>query len=167
MSMEEHQSIKGELTLVAIAADGRVLERRVVRNLITRGGKRLLAELLAGTLDGGLDLSIAVGSGGQEVNVEDTKLSEPAEEVAVEERSIQHEPDGGVRLRVSAKLPRRASGKEVTGLREAGIVVRRVGARRGDDETALAWPLLFNRVRFDVISRAANVELLFAWDITF
>ena len=60
MSMGEHQGIEGVLTIVARDVDGAVLERRVVRNLITRGGKRLLAELLAGSLDGGLDLGQSI-----------------------------------------------------------------------------------------------------------
>ncbi len=164
MSLHETASIRGELHLQVIGPGGEVVERRRVHNLITRGGKTLLARMITGALDGGVKLEIAVGVGTRAPANSDTELVKKVE-AAPAEAKIVTLSDGAVQARVTARIERKPDAREVTPLTEAGILVRPLVEPKGEDEAA-EWPLLFNRVTFDVINRAGNTEILLAWDIT-
>ncbi len=160
MIKTEHQGISGVLTTVVYASDGRVVARRVTPNLITLTGKRLLAQLLTGGVEGKLELTMGVGSGTRQPAVSDTALDELVSEVPAALDRIE-DVDGAVCIRVRASLPASKS-KQAVELHEAGIFIRIATPKGGDSQA----PTLFNRVLFDVLSWSSSTSMLLAWDIT-
>ncbi|MGB1013011.1 MAG: hypothetical protein ACPG4T_02670 [Nannocystaceae bacterium] len=158
---EHHEGISGQLTMTVCARSGEVLARQVAPNLITLAGKRLLARLLTGGIDGRIELSMVVGAGSRAPAVTDTALEEPVEEVPAQLDQIE-DVGKAVRIRVRATLPQRDQ-KKVLQLREAGILVRALSSSGREGKP---WPLLFNRVTFDVLSRNNRTSIMLAWDIT-
>jgi hypothetical protein len=157
MPPSEHTSIQGLLTLELRDADGALVERRQVRNLITAGGKVLLARLLGGKTSGAVTIAIAVGRNNDPADVKQTKLGDKAAEAAADMNEPVVEADR-VRANVRATIPQGGDPTVVLPLTEAGILVR-VGADPAG--------VLFNRVTFPVISKGSTMSLLLSWDLTF
>lgn len=161
MDLREKPQLDGVLTLELVLADGTVVERRRVHNLITTAGRALLARLLMGKVDAlPTHWGIVVGQGVEPARPADTGLHERldmAEDTAPRVEVVADEGGpGSVRATVSATLPPPAPGV-VQPLTEAGIQIT-VGNEP---------PVLFNRVRFEPITRGDNMRLKLTWEISF
>ena len=161
MNLRETQQLDGVLTLELVRADGTLVERRRVHNLITTAGRALLAQLLMGRLDAlPTRWEIVVGRGLAPARPADTALGERLDQAEDAAPRVEVTPDeagpGTVRATVSATLPPPAPGV-VQPLTEAGIQIT-VGR---------APPVLFNRVRFEPITRGDNMSLKLTWEISF
>lgn len=156
MSLSEHPSIEGVLTLELRDQDGALLERRVVHNLITNSGKGLLARLLGGKTNGAVALSIGVGKVATAAAPGDDRLGE---QLAAAKADMSDPIIGvaGVKVTVKATIVDGGKIDQPLPLTEAGILVK-VG--EGPD-------VLFNRVTFPVINKGPNISLLLSWDLTF
>lgn len=157
MPPSEHTSIQGILTLELRDHGGALVERRQVKNLITTGGKVLLARLIGGKTSGAVTIAIAVGRDGGAPAIDQLKLGDKATEAPAEMNEPVIEGDR-VRANVRATIPQGGDPNVVLPLTEAGILVR-VGADPNG--------VLFNRVTFPVISKGSTMSLLLSWDLTF
>lgn len=161
MNLGERQGLTGVLTIELVDTGGAVVERRRVQNLITRSGKKLLADLLMGKADAlPSGWAIVVGTGESPARPADTALLKPAAEAEAEAPRVEVVEEGGqsaVRATVIATLPAPASSDPPQPLAEAGIRINQ-GERA---ET------LFNRVTFAQVNRGPNMVLRLTWEITF
>jgi hypothetical protein len=164
MQMKEHQAVNGVLTIVVRDAAGRPVDERRVHNLVTKGGRKLLADLLMGKADAVPSRwSIALGSGTDAPTPGDVGLKTPVSNAQVEIDSPKVElidnSDGTstVRGTVSGTLPAPTTAA-ATPLTEAGIQV----GKKGSD----TWTL-FNRVVFPVVSWGTGMSMTLNWEITF
>jgi hypothetical protein len=153
MSGQERHAMTGRLTLVAYDA-GREVDRREVKNLITNGGRHLVAELFTGRLQVAPKLFIAVGDGDTAAAVGDAKLGH---EVARAEAQPDVKTVETNTVTVIATLKASGSG-EVQALKEAGIVFQ-LGANRAE--------VLYNRVTFPVVSKTPTMDLTLSWEVVF
>lgn len=161
MSFSDHQSITGVLHITLRDERGAVVEERRVKNLITRDGKLLLANLFTGKLDAGVSLAIAVGSSATAPAETDSKLGahvDAAPALVVEIKPFESDAGWRVRAVVSATLKAVPGDLSVKQLQEAGIQVL--------SKAPNLPPVLFNHVTFPVISKGGNVEMTLSWEIT-
>lgn len=147
MGNGERHEMKGTLTLELRAPDGALVERRVARNLITDGGRSLVADLFAGAV-GERKLYIAVGTGSAPPAAADSELTSSvrAQATSIAVRNV---------ATVHATFLPTGSGDPVP-ITEAGIVIE-VGQRKA----------LYNRVTFEVVNKAANMQLTLSWEVVF
>jgi hypothetical protein len=148
MGNGERHDMKGTLTLELRDAAGALVEKRVVRNLITDDGRHLVADLFAGKIVGVPQLFIAVGTSNAPPAATDKALAQVA-------RAQASATVAGNVTTVQATLPPAGSGNAVP-LTEAGIVIE-VGDRKA----------LYNRVIFEVVNKAPNMQLTLSWEVVF
>lgn len=161
MNGKEKQGMNGVLTLELLNLDGSLMERRRVPNLITTAGRRLVAELLMGRVNGlPIKWAIIVGTdttapapGDTEMREQKAEAIDPAPKVEVIDPG-----DGSslVRATVTATLPA-LTDATVQPLTTAGIQIT-LG------ETT---KILFNRVRFEEVNRGSNMVMKMTWEISF
>jgi hypothetical protein len=154
MSGREQHAMTGRLTLVVRDDQRREIDRREVKNLITNGGRNLVAELFSGKLQAAPALFIAVGDSDEAAAVTDVALKH---EVA---RAEAHAGVGDAKtnvVTVVATLPAVGSGS-VLSLKEAGIVIQ-LGQSHA--------PVLYNRVTFPVVSKSPTMDITLSWEVVF
>lgn len=149
--MHDTQTMAGTLTLLLHDASGRVVARREVHNLVTQAGRNLVAELFAGKRVGAVKARLVVGTDGKPASVEDDRLPGEIDGVDVGEQHVRVE---GARVTLTGRLPERESSQA---LREAGIRIA-VGAEPS---------VLYNRVVFEVVNKAPNMQMTLAWSVDF
>lgn len=163
MILGERQDIHGVLTMELQDAGGVVLERRRVPNLITRAGRKLLADLLLARAGISVPVKyrIAVGTGRTPAKPEDTKLEkrEEASETLPPEVTVDAATDS-VRATIRATIPVPKEDK-VTPLTESGIEMDCAMGAGGIVTT------LFNRVTFAEVNRGPGMTLTLSWEISF
>jgi len=150
MSAHERQGMSGRLRLVASDAGHEVL-RRDVQNLITQGGRTLVAKFFTGLVQAAPRLHIAVGRGTTPQAPGDTRLEL---ELARAEARVAVAA-GAPTATVTAVLPA-TGGSEVQAIHEAGVVIT-----VGDTE------VLYNRVVFPVVHKSPTMELTLSWEVEF
>ncbi|MCP3166503.1 hypothetical protein [Myxococcus qinghaiensis] len=161
MNGKEKQGMNGVLTLELLNLDGSLMERRRVPNLITTAGKRLVAELLMGRVNGlPVNWSIVVGTGTAAPSTDDIALQDLAAEAVDPAPRVEVIDQGDnpslVRAKVAATLPA-LTDATVQPLTEAGIQVT-----LGENTK-----ILFNRVRFEEVNRGSNMIMNMTWEISF
>jgi len=161
MSVCEYQELIGILTIVAHDGNGKLLWQQQFRNLITSGGKRLLASLLIGTSELPTQWDMVVGSGTQPADVADTALQQLVERAPCSRTRMRVDASSlngaaKVGLHLEATLPTGNSADPPQTLSEAGILV-----------TVGSTQTLFNRVTFDAVNRIPAISITLAWDILF
>lgn len=92
-----------------------------------------------------------VGTEGKPPSIEDDRLTGEIDGVDLGESSVQVE---GARVTLTGRLPEREAGQP---LREAGIQIA-VGADK---------PVLYNRVVFEVVNKAPNMQMTLTWSVNF
>ncbi|GAA5787150.1 hypothetical protein GCM10007860_33650 [Chitiniphilus shinanonensis] len=160
-ALREVNGLGGVLGIVVRDLDGRIVEERRVKNLITTAGRVALAQLMTGGASPGR-LQIAVGGSGKETAPEQTALLDPldiadATVPALGAAPPEDEAPPRVKATVQATLPARGSAGEVQALQEAGIVIT-----LSNQQT-----VLYNRVTFPPINRSGNLELTLTWEVIF
>ena len=137
--------LKGRVTITARDADGRVVERREVDNLVTLAGRNLVRDLLIGT--GGVDLShVAVGTNSDATVEGDRDMGAEVARLEITQREAQ---SGAVFVR--HYLPStEANGVD---LAEAGIF------------TASSGGIMFARTTHAAISKTSSVSITYEWTI--
>ena len=164
MILREKQAIGGVLTLELRNAGGAIVERRRVHNLITRAGRKLLADLLMGR--GGISVPvqyrIAVGTGKSPESANDEQLEArvDASETLPPEVVVVAETDS-VRATVTGTLEK-LNEDTVQPLTEAGIEIDCATGEEGGIATTL-----FNRVTFAEVNRGPGMTLTLSWEISF
>jgi hypothetical protein len=158
MMLGEKQGVSGVLTIEVRDASGALLAQRRVENLVTQGGKKLLADLLMGKVTAPPSAwGIVVGTGTAKPQPENAALGALVDRAAAAgEVAIVTTTEAVVRVTVKATLPTRPASAPTQALTEAGIVVA-----CGATET------LFNRVVFDTVNRGATMVMNLAWEISF
>ena len=163
MILGEKQVIDGVLTLELRDARGAIVERRRVHNLITRAGRKLLADLLMARAGISVPMKyrIAVGTGSSPAKAGDTQLEArvDASETLPPEVKVQAETDTVVAT-IQATLPKLNEDK-VQPLTESGIEIDCAMGGGGMATT------LFNRVTFAEVNRGPGMTLTLSWEITF
>lgn len=157
MGNSERQGMKGRLTLVLRDELGRVVEQRVVDNLITDAGRGFVARYFTGVLQGAPKLFIAVGTGKK--GGATTTNPPAATDTALSQQVDRAEATVAVKdnvATVTATL-RAAGGGAVQPLEEAGIQIELSGQP----------PVLYNRVTFAVVNKSPNMEMTLSWEVTF
>jgi hypothetical protein len=149
--MHDTQTMAGVLSLILHDPSGRVMARREVHNLVTDAGRALVAELFAGKRIGALRARLVVGTGATPPSADNTKLEGEVDYVDVTESHIRV---AGPRVSLTERLPER---EQVQALREAGISLA-----IGTDP-----PVLYNRVVFDVVNKAPNMQMTLTWNVDF
>lgn len=153
-SRAEELGMEGIVEAVLRDRQGRPLDRRRTKNLITSAGRRLLAEALFGRA-GEVTLEIAVGSGKSPPRVDDRALVAMLGRSRVREPAVVDVEGGRVRVVLRAEIPE-VAGAEAQEIREAGLLVSVDGGP----------PVLFNRALFPALTRTAGVDLDLSWEIT-
>lgn len=149
--MHATQPMAGTLSLTLHDRDGRVLARRRVDNLVTDAGRNLVAGLFAGKRIGSLKAFLVVGTGDAPPNPADTALAQQVDSVDVTDPHISV---AGARVTLSERLLEREA---TQALREAGIALSIGGGPR----------VLYNRVVFDVVNKAPNMQMTLTWSVDF
>jgi hypothetical protein len=153
MPLTENNGLSGRLRIVVRDAEGRVVDERLVDNLITDAGRQLLARLFAGQAQAN-ELRIAAGTNGEAQGADQATIAVVADaraSVAIDDPVR----DGRALARVVATLP--ASGDpNPQAIAEAGIVIVLPDRR-----------VVYNRVTFPVVNRAGNLEMTFTWEVSF
>lgn len=149
--MHATQSMAGTLTITLHDRSGRVLAEHRVHNLVTDAGRSLVAGMFAGKRLGPLKASLVVGAGAQPASPADTRLHSEVDRVTVGDEHIRL---AGPRVGLTARIPERDANHA---LREAGICLA-VGAEP---------EVLYNRVVFDVINKAPNMQMTLTWSVDF
>jgi hypothetical protein len=175
MSLADRMPIAGRLTLTLTDADGRVVEERRVKNLITLKGRAFLARSFAGLGATSVDMSMVLGTSAVAPALTDevgTTPSAPgvsegigdarwALEAQIVEAPSVVENNGDVPevvVRLTATFPGGSGSAEHT-LREAGIVL--LTGPQGADRT------LFNRAVFEPITKTERLSLTVGWELVF
>ena len=155
MAIREQARIRGVLNLTVIGEDGAVLERRRIDNLITKLGRRLLAELLTGGHSAvASTLQLAAGLGDNDPTIDDSSLESESMRVNAVSGDVEYEEEEqAIVVRIHATLPE----GEAHALKEAGIYIR----PNGDTPATL-----FNRATFPVINKGENMSVAVTWEIT-
>lgn len=157
MPRSEHSTIQGVLTLELRDGGGALVEACTVHNLVTSGGKSLLARLLAGNAPGAVGLVIGVGEGKKGPAASDVALESKVAEAEATITDPAVDADH-VRVIVEANVTAGGTDDKPLALTEAGILIR-----IGNDKIGV----LFNRVTFPVINKGPNMTLLLSWELTF
>jgi hypothetical protein len=154
----EYNQMHGRLTLCLTDRHGRIVHKTHHGNRIVTSGRDLVAKLFAGQIPGlppTVVTHMAVGTDGSEPADADTALRAeiaPRKPVGVEYSKIT---EGGVE-RVRARLTSVFDAGEANGpLREAGIF------------TAQSAGVMYNRVKFETVTKSADFKLTLIWDIVF
>jgi hypothetical protein len=158
--MKDLMGMTGRLTLVLRDGDGTVVLEQVQDNRIVSSGRRLVAEMFAGTTTGGPRLPvsrIAVGEGSTEPADGDTALV-AARGAARPISKVEYLPvttDGvaRVRVRLTALLDFGDANNPAVPLREAGLF---------NDAG-----VLYSRVTFQPVTKTDTFQLTLIWDIDF
>jgi len=163
MILGEKQVINGVLTLELRDARGAVVEQRRVHNLITRAGRKLLADLLMARAGISVPVKyrIAVGTGSTPASARDTQLEARVDATETLPPEIKMQPKNDLVLAtVQATLPKLNEDK-VQPLTEAGI---EIDCAMGGGGLATK---LFNRVTFAEVNRGPGMTLTLSWEISF
>ena len=173
MSLSDRMPIAGRLTLTLTDPEGRVVEERRVKNLITLKGRAFLARSFAGLGATNVDMSMVLGTSADAPALTD-ELGPPvtpgeSEGVAVPRWALEApiveaptvvENSGAVPeyvVRLTATFPSGSGSTEHT-LREAGIVVV---TGISNERT------LFNRAVFEPITKTERLSLTVGWELVF
>jgi hypothetical protein len=170
MSLADRMPIAGRLTLTLTDVDGRVVEQRRVKNLITLNGRAFLAKSFAGLGATSVDMSMVLGISDIAPTIHDDVSTVPdtfppgarrwaLEEPIVEEPALVENsgatPEWVVRL--TATFPG-GDESEAHALCEAGIVlINGVNNER----------TLFNRAVFEPITKTKRLSLTVGWELVF
>jgi len=156
--MIERNEMHGALTLCMTNREGRVVHETSHRNRIVTTGRDLVAKLFGAQVPGVPPAAVthmALGTDGTDPTDADTALRAeiaPRKPVKVEYSRIA---EGGVE-RVRARLTSVFDSGEANGpLREAGIF------------TAATGGVMYNRVKFDTVTKTADFKLTLIWDVVF
>ena len=156
--MTENNEMHGALTLCMTDQQGRVVHQTRHRNRIVTTGRDLVAKLFAAQVAGVPPTAVthmALGTDGADPADSDTALRaeiSPRKPVGVEYSKIT---EGGVE-RVRARLTSVFDSGEANGpLREAGVF------------TAASGGIMYNRVKFDTVTKTADFKLTLIWDVVF
>lgn len=149
--MHDTQPMAGILSLTLHDLSGRIVADRHVHNLVTDAGRNFVAQLFAGKQVGTLKATLVVGTGDAPPSPADTKLGKQTDAVDVTE---QHISVAGARVTLSERLGERDA---TQALREAGITLSVAGG----------VPVLYNRVVFDVVNKAPNMQMTLTWSVDF
>jgi hypothetical protein len=152
MASNERHDLRGVLTVELRDPDGCVVDRRVIKNLITDGGRAAVARLFSAEVPTTPELFIAVGTGTAAAATSDTSVVEVARGAATTAASKNV-------ATVQAVFPATGAGATQP-LTEAGIILRLPGAPKNEE-------VLYNRVTFDVVNKAANMEMSLSWEVIF
>jgi hypothetical protein len=162
MDSERH-TISGRCTLVTRGPDGREIERRELKNLITNDGRNLVARRFAGLLQSELKLSIVVGQGFDPASPPADGKGIPADandHALVKQLAkavASHVEVLDSKATVVATFPATGTG-DPQELREAGILIEPGGGGQ---------PVLYNRVVFPVVNKSPNMEMTLTWEVVF
>jgi hypothetical protein len=152
-NIEERQTIQGVLTIELEDAEGSVVERRRVHNLVTHEGKKLMVNLLVGKAAvAPTKYTVAIGKGTAPAQATDTALNERVDGIQATFGEIAIE-GASVKAGVSAKFEPIVGQQAIT---EAGIEIGVGGSTT-----------LFNRVTFGAITRGDGLVLRLNWEISF
>ena len=156
--MIEKNEMHGALTLCMTDREGRSVHRTCHGNHIVTTGRDLVARLFAAQVQGLPPTAVthmALGTDGTDPTDADTALRAeiaPRKPVSVEYSKIT---ESGVE-RVRARLTTVFDSGEANGpLREAGIF------------TAATGGVMYNRVKFDTVTKTADFKLTLIWDVVF
>ena len=155
--MKEHHGLDGRVRIVLRDQSGAMVEQRMVHNLITTEGRKLLGKLFIGTADKP-EFSIAVGSSATAPAISDTALGnklDAAKATMASPRIDENNPKQVV-VTVSATLPTDEARADQA-LTEAGILITLPGQP----------PVLYNHVVFPVITRTGKLEMTLSWEVIF
>ncbi|MBK9364782.1 MAG: hypothetical protein IPO67_09740 [Deltaproteobacteria bacterium] len=175
MSLSDRMPIAGRLTLTLTDADGRVVEERRVKNLITLKGRAFLARSFAGLGATSVDMSMVLGTSAVAPALTDDVNAPPgapgvsegvddarwALEAPILDAPSIVENSGAVPeivVRLTATFPGSSGSAEHT-LREAGIVL--LTGPQGAERT------LFNRAVFEPITKTERLSLTVGWELVF
>ena len=173
MSLSDRMPIAGRLTLTLTDPDGRVVEERRVKNLITLKGRAFLARSFAGLGATSVDMSMVLGTSNLAPTLDDVVNQLPAgaselppgtdrwalEQAIVEEPAVI-ENSGAVAewvVRLTATFPG-GDDSETHTLCEAGIVL----INSTNNERTL-----FNRAVFEPITKTKRLSLTVGWELVF
>jgi hypothetical protein len=156
--MIENNDMHGALTLRMTDRQGAVVHHARHANHIVTSGRDLVARLFAAQVSGVPPTAVthmALGTDGADPTDADAALRAeiaPRKPVSVEYSKIT---EGGVE-RVRARLTSVFDSGEANGpLREAGIF------------TAPSGGVMYNRVKFDTVTKTADFKLTLIWDVVF
>jgi len=157
--MQEKAVLGGRLVIELRDHGGTVVARREADNLITNEGRVYLAGLL-GALRQVKSLRIAVGTAKADPKPEDTKLGLQvawAEATLAEPQQVPaSEGKTQIVAKVTATLPP-LSGTDTQAIQEAGIQII-----APNDSL-----VLYNHVKFPVITRTGALEMTLSWEVIF
>jgi hypothetical protein len=154
----EKIEMHGTLTLRLTDQQGQVVHQTYHRNRIVTTGRELVAKLFAGQVTGVPPTAVthmAVGTDGTDPTDADTALRaeiSPRKLVSVEYSKMTENNVERIRARLTAIFE---FGEANGPLREAGIF------------TAAAGGVLYNRVKFDTVTKTIDFKLTMIWDIVF
>ena len=163
--MRETIEMRGAVTLELTDAAGAVVHRQQYPNRIVKSGRRLVAELFGGA-KGGKPPSpigyVAVGSNGDAANDDQLALGnqigdrKPIEQITYTD--FDDKPGGSTetikRTRVSVSAVFESADSNAV-LREAGLF------------TAASGGVMYNRVRFEDVTKTTAFKLTVLWDVVF
>jgi hypothetical protein len=160
MALHETQGLSGRLTIELRDLNGQLIHRLQQPNLITNGGKKLVAQLFTGMITGKPKLSIVVGDGTQDPKTTDEELGKPLATADISpENDIKISHDRAV-AKVTATFNPLDKGKGTQSLCEAGIMI--------DFPDSQGFkPVLYNHVKFETITRTDNLEMTLTWEVLF
>ena len=156
--MIEQHEMHGALTLCMTNRKGRVVYETSHRNHIVTTGRDLVARLFGAQVPGVPPTAVthmALGTDGTDPTDADTALRAeiaPRKPVSVEYSRITESGVERVRARLTSVFD---SGEANGPLREAGIF------------TAATGGVMYNRVKFDTVTKTADFKLTLIWDVVF
>ena len=155
MKMNDSIDMKGRLTLRLENANGETVQEIAADNDIMLTGRDLVAKLLTATAGAAFISSIGVGTGVAAIDVTHTKLEKEIVRKKFKATAINPEStaDGSrIKLTVSADLE---FNEAIGVLTEAAIFNSEV---MGDG-------VMYNRVRFEPVTKTKDFKLTLVWDI--
>lgn len=158
MAIKENHGLDGRVRIVLREPDGTIVDDRMVHNLITTAGRKLLGQLFTSDL-GKPHFQIAVGGDDTAATVADTALGKQIDAVDAtvsSPKTIDENQKQLVIVTVSATLPATGNANPQS-LKEAGILITLAGQP----------PVLYNHVTFPVITRTGNLEMTLTWEVIF
>lgn len=155
--MKEHHGLDGRVKIELRDRSGTLVEQRMVQNLITTAGRKLLGKLFSGAADKP-EFAIAVGAGSTAPDISDTALGNQldAAKATLAAPRIDDNNPRQVVVNVSATLPVDESRPDQA-LTEAGILITLPGQA----------PVLYNHVVFPLITRTGKLEMTLSWEVIF
>ena len=167
--MKESHGIAGRLHVELLDIHGRIIQHHYFDNLITKSGRKLIAQYLAGEVGQISKLEIAVGAKQDNVDTpepqyQDNKLHNEIKRIEAHPSTPEDDQENPRQLiRVKADLEALTKEETEQKLCEAGIFIT-VKKKEGEEERA---PVLYNRVTFPVITRTQSVSMKLAWELIF